>query len=154
MTQDENYLANASSSQSTFRPTELMLLSLRQTKPWAMLISVLGFISIGLMLLFSLATLFVFPKGAGGSSFSPNILSGIVNILMVLLYFFPALFLFKFASSIGRLLEGGGVKDLEEALLNQKSFWKFVGILTLVLFGIAIIGMVTAIVIPQIVKNG
>ena len=153
MTQEDSFLANASVSKSTFRPTESMMLSLRQTKPWAMLISVLGFISIALMLLFSMGTLFVFPKGAGGSSFFPGILSSIMNLLMGILYFFPALFLFKFASAIGRLLEGGGTKDMEEALINQKSFWKFAGILTLVMMGIAIIGMFAAIILPQIARN-
>jgi hypothetical protein len=41
---------------------------------------------------------------------------------------------------------------MEEALSRQKSFWKFVGILTLILFCFGILGIVAAIVIPQFVK--
>ncbi len=150
MTQQNEFPTNSSTPQTTFSPTESMLLSLRQTKPWARLLSVLGFISIGFMVIVGMVNIFVFPKVTGGSSFVPGILMVSINILMGLLHFFPSLFLFKFASSISRLLDGGGIKEMEEALLNQKSFWKFVGILILVMFSIAILGIVAAIIIPQI----
>jgi ABC-type sugar transport system permease subunit len=70
-----------------------------------------------------------------------------MNILMGILYFFPSLFLFKFASSIGRLLDGGGATEMEEALSNQKSFWKFVGILVIIAIILGVLGVVAAIII-------
>ncbi len=38
---------------------------------------------------------------------------------------------------------------METVLSNQKSFWRFAGILVLILFVVAIIGVVAAIAIPQ-----
>ncbi len=130
-----------------------MLFSLRKTKPWVRFLSVLGFISVGFMVIVGMVNLFVFSKGTGESTFFPAFLMLLMNIVMALLYLIPSLFLFRFASSIGRLLDGGGVREMEEALLHQKSFWKFVGILALVMFFIAILGIVAAIIIPQFVNH-
>jgi hypothetical protein len=129
-----------------------MLDSLRQTKPWVRLLSVCGFITIGLMVIGGAFNMMGFSKTAAENSFIPFFLLGICNMAMGILYFFPSLFLFRFASSIGRLLDGGGTNEMEEALANQKSFWKFTGILTLIAFCFAILGIVAAIIIPLYAK--
>ena len=134
MTQQDELSSNPSAPSNTFNPTKSMLHSLRQTKPWARLISVLGFLFVGFVVISGIVNMFIFSKVADHGSFIMVILMALMNILMGLLYFFPSLFLFKFASSIGRLLDGGGVKEMEEALVNQKSFWKFAGVLTLIMW--------------------
>jgi hypothetical protein len=150
---DQNELPAGSPNQpNSFSITESMLLSLRQTKPWVRLLSVLGFISIGLMVISGSISLIAFFKHApDNTSALPIVLLGSVcNIVLGLLYFFPSLFLFKFASSIGRLLNGGGSDEMEETLSNQKSFWKFVGILTVITIVLALIGIAAAIIIPLV----
>lgn len=135
---------------NSFSITEPMLLSLRRTKPWVRVMSVIGFISVGFMAItgaFNISSMF---RAESGLPFMPMIFMGVLNILMALLYLLPSLYLFKFASSLGCLLDGGGADDLEEALSHQKAFWKFVGILTLVLLGIALSGITAAFVIPMI----
>ena len=135
---------------NSFSITESMLLSLRQTKPWARLLSVLGFIFIGLMVISGAISMIAFFKVDSKVVSLPMVLIGsVLNIMLGLLYFFPSFFLFKFASSIGRFLDGGGTNEMENILSNQKSFWKFVGILSIILFGIALIGIAAAIIIPQ-----
>ena len=135
--------------QSSFGITEPMYLSLRQTKPWVKFISILGFISIGFVVIAGAVNMFAFSKVSSGITPIPIAFMGVFNMLFGVLYFFPSLFLYRFSSSIGRLLEGGGPGEMEEALSNQKSFWKFVGILTLIMFGFALIGLAAAIIIPQ-----
>jgi hypothetical protein len=56
-------------------------------------------------------------------------------VLVALLYFFPAMYLYRYASGIARLREAGRVDDLDAALDAQRAFWKFVGILTTIVLG-------------------
>jgi hypothetical protein len=58
---------------------------------------------------------------------------GLMYVVMTLLYFVPSLHLGHYASSIGRLVQSGTEDDLEEALGRQRAFWKFVGIMVIVM---------------------
>src|SRR5689334_4359332 len=130
--------------------TPLMVEHLRATKPWVRLISVIMFISVGLMFLGGLAMFFVpATPGLRGTGVGPLI--GIFYFIFGGLYLIPAYFLHQYASSIQELLNGGGDSAMENALGSQKSFWRFVGILTLILiclyalvFVFAILGALTA----------
>ncbi len=115
--------------------TPLMVDHLRATKPWVRLISVVMFIFAGLIFLGGFLMLFMpSPAGMRGFGFGPVI--GIIYFLMGGLYLFPAYFLHQYASSIQDLLQGGGDSAMENVLGSQKSFWRFSGILTLVIIGI------------------
>lgn len=90
---------------------------------------------VGLMFLGGVVMMFLpSPPGMRGFGFGPII--GIIYILMGGLYIFPAYFLHQYASSIQDFLQGGGDTAIENALGSQKSFWRFAGILTLVIIGI------------------
>lgn len=113
--------------------TDLMVEHLRATKPWVRLISVVMFIMVGLMCLGGLFMMLMpSPAGMGGAGFFGPVI-GIIYILFSGLYLFPAYFLHQYASSINDLVQGGGDSAMENALGSQKSFWRFVGILTLVM---------------------
>lgn len=110
---------------------------LRLTKPWVRFLSVLGFIGLGFALLggIGVAVLSVLP--VGGKSFGPQMLGfGVGYIALALVYLPPVLYLSRYASRIGRLLNSGSPEDLQDALKAQKSFWKFVGVLTLVMIAL------------------
>lgn len=134
--------------------TPLMIEHLQATKPWVRLISIIMFISVGLMFLGGVAMFLIpSPPGmrGGGAFFGPII--GIIYIIFGALYIIPAYFLHQYASSINDLLKGGGDSAMENALGSQKSFWRFVGILTLIIialyalfFVFAILGAMTAFV--------
>src|SRR5215213_2786165 len=112
--------------------TPLMVEHLRATKPWVRLISVIMFISAGLIFLGGLAMMFLGSSmGTRGFGLGPVI--GIIYFIMGGLYVVPAYFLHQYASSIQDFLQGGGDSAMENALGSQKSFWRFVGILTLVI---------------------
>jgi hypothetical protein len=126
--------------QDSYGPiTPLMIEHLRATKPWVRLMSIILFISVALILLGAVIILLV-PTSMGGSSFS--LLIAVVYLAMGALYLFPAYFLHQYASSIRNLEQGGGDVAMEEALRNQKSFWRFVGIMTLVVICIYAIVLV------------
>ena len=149
MSQQYEFPSNLHDVSTSFDITQPMLLSMRQTKPWVMLISIIGFIYIGLMVIFGVLTMFIFSQFNATGSFPSSIMFAVIYILMGILYFFPFFFLFKYASSIGRLLDGGGAAKMEEALSNQKSFWKYIGILVVISIIVGILGIIAAIIIPM-----
>ena len=55
---------------------------------------------------------------------------------MALIYIFPAVFLWKYADRIAVFMRERSTGALASALEAQKSFWKFVGILTAVVLAI------------------
>jgi hypothetical protein len=112
--------------------TPLMVEHLRTTKPWVRFISIMMFIATGFMFLAGLAMLFV-PSPPGMNSFSFGPVLAIFYFIFGGLYLVPAYFLFQYASYIQDFINGGGDSAMESTLESQKSFWRFIGILTLVI---------------------
>jgi magnesium-transporting ATPase (P-type) len=124
--------------------------SLRATLPWTRLLSILGFLFVALSILSGLALIFGRSLLPSSTDAPPLILTGIINVAASIFYLIPSIWLFKYSSAISRFLSGGGAIELANALVYQKSFWKFVGILTLVAIIIAILGILAAIFIPTL----
>jgi hypothetical protein len=124
---------------------------LRKTKPWVRFLAILGIIGMILMVLGGIAMVVI-----GGSAFHyvgglpMRIGMALVYIVLAILYFPPLLFLNRYASRIGDLVNDHSTESLEAALRAQKSFWKYVGVFTLILMGVyalVLIGfLVTALV--------
>ena len=57
---------------------------------------------------------------------------GRMFLVMAAFYLVPSYFLLRYGQEIGRFLRHSGVRELERAITAQKSFWKLVGIITLV----------------------
>ena len=150
MSEHDEFDFTPQNQSNTITVTDPMLLSLRQTRPWAMLVSIVGFVYCGFMIILGVGSSFMLSMFDPTNSFPSGIMLGAVYIIMAVIYFFPSLFLFRYSSSLGRLIDGGGAAEMEEALLNQKSFWKFIGIFTIVGIALSIIGIVAAIAIPLI----
>lgn len=99
---------------------------LKQTRPWVRFLSVLGFMGT-----FALAVS-GFLRGVGGMAGPVGGMPGLailgIYVTLSLLYFFPSLFLWRYADCISRLQVTEAAADLESALEAQRSFWRFVGI--------------------------
>jgi uncharacterized membrane protein (DUF485 family) len=117
---------------------------LRQTKPWTRFLAVLGFVGIGLMVLAAFAMLAVGSLGRGSAGFGVGMM--LVYLIMAGLYVPPVLFLSRYASRIGDLVASRSTSDLEGALAAQKSFWRYVGILTLVMLCVYAVVIAVALV--------
>ena len=128
--------------------TEAMLIYLKGASPWLRFIGILGFISSGLTAIWSLLFTAFIPFIGQGLGNVPGLetfteVSGplgaafggffIVVILgAALLIFFPSLFAYRFGEKIRTYLRTGTDQDLELALKNNKSLWKFFGIVCIV----------------------
>jgi hypothetical protein len=54
----------------------------------------------------------------------------LVYVLLAFVYVAPGMYLSRYASAIKRLKANATAGGLEDTLKHQKSFWRFVGILT------------------------
>jgi len=125
--------------------TETMLIHLKGAAPWLRFVGILGFISSGLVVLmgFSIVPFIsVINQGLteipGFDSFNGAfgaVFSGFMVVMFVgagLLLFFPSLYIFRFGEKIRGYLRTGADRDLELAFQNNKSFWKFAGIICII----------------------
>jgi hypothetical protein len=120
------------------RIVELMV----ATRPWVRLMGVLSILACGLMVL---AAVFVL---LGGVALEPRAAIAVVYLVMsVLFYLVPGIYLFRYASRISDLVVSGGMGDLEGALAAQKTFWKYVGMLVLIVIVLYAIMVVVAIAV-------
>jgi hypothetical protein len=128
--------------------SEATILALRQTRPWVMFLGILAFIGSAFMLLASLLMIGVALVAGGGSAEKGmQALLGVIYLPLAVLYIYPGIKLWTYGSSIGRLMNSGAVADLEAALGQQKSFWKFSGIAAIVvmaLYTVLVAGVVAA----------
>ncbi len=109
-------------------PTELVLAHLKATRPWVMMMSILCFLGAVLMGLAGLGMMVVGALSGLSSKSAMPAWIGLLYLPFGLLYIYPGMKLWSYASAIGRLLQTQSLTDLEDALGQQKSFWKFCGI--------------------------
>jgi len=115
--------------------TENMLIYLKEASPWLKFIGVVGFISAGLTALWAL---FSFTPFMWNIWDDLNVFAFFEVGMAVLflggaaLIFLPSLFLYRFGDRIRNYLLTGADDDLEQAFRNNKSFWKFTGIMCII----------------------
>ena len=123
---------------------------LRQTKPWVRFFSVLLFIFGAVPVLGGLAIGVSMVGGATG------VLEGVVLMVIFMflapVYIIMAVILKRYADRIESFVQERSTGTLAFALEAQKSYWKFSGIITLVIVAIAVVGIVAAILIPWLAK--
>ena len=141
--------------------TDTMLVHLRGASPWLRFIGILGFIGAGLTALWGLGLLLAFPfmGSVWGDAFGLdnfNQMGALFGALMGIfvigggaMVFFPALFAYRFGDNIRSYIRTGTDANLETAFKNNKSFWKFYGIVCIVylaliplIFVITIVGVI------------
>jgi len=114
--------------------------SMRKTRPWVMLLAILGSISTGLMLLGGLGML-----AAAGSRATNGLPAGVGFMYLVIaaIYVVPIVMMYRYSGAINRLMHGGGQQELEQAVDAQRSIWQTFGIMAL----IGIVGSVLMVVV-------
>ncbi|MEL7588430.1 MAG: hypothetical protein AAGU19_17100 [Prolixibacteraceae bacterium] len=104
------------------------LLNLKETRKWTMLLSVLGFVFIGLML-----ALVIWLTLMGGSPYAvPQVFSFIPLLLLCVIYFFPIYFLFQFSRYSRLAIANSNSNLLSKSLRYLKKHYQFMGILAII----------------------
>lgn len=124
---------------------------LKETSSWTYFLSILGFIGIGLMLLFGVFFSVAMSLMPGGNPYEAMGMDmnmsyfGIVYVVMALFYFFPVLYLFNFSRKMKSALATNNNDDLSAAFSNLKSHYKFLGIFTIAIMSLYILIFVGAL---------
>ena len=114
---------------------------LSQTKPWVRLLSVLGFLMFGLMIL-GFVGIAVAATTSGGPQATTFVFVLFLPFALVFLLI-PALLLWNYASRIASFLVSLDPQSLAAAVGAQKSFWKYSGVVSAiitVIYAVAILG--------------
>lgn len=119
---------------------------------WAMFFSILGFVFVGLMLLFGLlfgSIISLLPNAdtlPDGFGFF-----GIIYVILAVIYLIPIYFLYQFSAKMKDALRNNDTMFLTESFKNLKSHFKFVGIMTLIgLVLYAVIFVITIVITANI----
>ena len=126
--------------------SEKALFYLKAASPWMRFLGIIGFIGSGFLVLFgllivTLPAIFLrmmdIPITEADVSYQGAIgimgtLGGLIYVLSAVLLFFPARWLYRTGAKFRAYARTGSDLDLEEAFRSTRSFWKFLGILTIV----------------------
>jgi hypothetical protein len=131
---------------------------LGDTARWAKFMAIVGFIMCGLIVLIAIfagsifATVFSrFGSESGASGMSGLGSAGavaisIVYILIALLYFFPCLYLYNFASKMQTALRSNDQEQLNQSFKNLKACYRFVGVLMIIYLGFIALAIIFGII--------
>jgi hypothetical protein len=117
---------------------------LAEAAKWTTFLAILGYIGIGFMVL---AAIFMMTLGASMSSYNSmmplggGMMFSLIYLAMAALYFFPINYLYKFASNMKSALRTNNQAELTKAFEYLKSHYKFIGILTIILFAVYILAV-------------
>lgn len=123
---------------------EEAVLYLEETRRWAYFLSIIGFIGVGLMILVG-----VFIGSAmnkyGGSTFAsvPAQMVSTVYMLIAIVYFFPILYLFRFAVRMKIGLHESNQESMNAAFKNMKSLFRFMGILSIIVISLYVVALIS-----------
>ncbi|AEV31240.1 hypothetical protein Oweho_0218 [Owenweeksia hongkongensis DSM 17368] len=134
---------NPDPQQPSLLKTDYVRQMLSTTAKWTKFLSIIGFIGCGLMVIAGLGL------AAIGSSFpstdnpAMNLIGGsalgVIYILAAALYFFPSRYLYQYAEKLNLAVQSEDETQLILALDKNKSFFKFVGIMTIVVIGLYVL---------------
>ncbi len=134
--------------------------SLLSASKWAKFLSIVGFASTGLLVVLSIGFIVAghaidevlydnaYSMQTMYTSRMPGMMFGVTYIIMAVLYFFPCLFLFRFAGRTKDAMLSGTQASLSTGMRNLKYLYQYTGILTivgLVFFVFAIIILIIAL---------
>jgi hypothetical protein len=133
--------------------TDTMLRYLRETSPWLRFIGIIGFVGCGFLAAAGLAAIIIMFVAAGiVDEFGgfPVGLFGLLYVALGAVAFFPARFTYNFGARIRNYQLSNSVQELEQAFKNNKSLWKFTGIICIIYLAfvpLAVIGGIVAAII-------
>ena len=111
---------------------------LKETAKWGTFLAIIGFISIGFMVLAGIfLAVFMSSTELPGMEAMGNMAGfGFLYIVFAVIYVYPVLKLFQFASQCKKAIAHTSTDLMTEALGNLKSCYKFMGILMAIILGL------------------
>ena len=144
--------------------TNTMVGYLKEAAPWLRFIGIMGYIGCGFMAVSGITTIAAMGAlsslwesalselGSFGNVFNAvfSVSMGAYFLAFAVLFFFPSRFTYNFGAKIRSYLQNGKEEELELALKNNKSLWKFYGIMMIIELAaipvLIVIGIIAAVV--------
>ncbi|MEJ2879854.1 DUF5362 family protein [Pedobacter sp. GR22-6] len=148
---------NLQQEQITLVVTEDMRSYLYETAKWARFLAIIGFLMTGVLIMIAFSAsafetaLNQTPGGQQMAQLGSTMLM-VMMLLCALIYFYPSLMLFKYATATKNAVLYGDQESLVTATAKMKSFFKFWAILTIVM--IAFYGLSIVVAIYATVSTG
>lgn len=120
---------------------------LKETAKWANFLAIIGFIGIGIIVIlaFFMGALFSSLPNANALPFNAGPIMTVIYLLMAAVYFFPVLYLYRFAGKMKASLARKDEDILTDAFKDLKSHYKFIGILTIVMLSIYVLAILISL---------
>ena len=129
---------------------------LSEAARWAKFLAIVGFVVCGLILIIGIfaGTIFEnmpasrferFDSGAEMNTRGLGAAAAVMYALVALLYFFPCLFLFNFASKMKIALISNDQDSLSASFQNLKKTFRYVGVLTIIVISLYVIVLMIAL---------
>ncbi|MCL2764275.1 MAG: DUF5362 family protein [Treponema sp.] len=135
--------------QSSGSLTETMLRYLKEASPWLRFVGIMGFIHCGFIAIGVIITIvasIIASDFLGEFGSFPIWLLSPFYIALGVLLFFPSLFTYNMGERIQKYQFSNSNEDLEQAFKNNKSFWKFYGIMYIIYLSIIPVMIIISIV--------
>lgn len=117
---------------------------LLETAKWGRMLAIIGFVGLGIVVIFLIFGVrglsSVIAQQAPQSEV--NAFNGVIQgatvffVLFMLIYLIPLLYLYKGSVAYIRALKNDNQEELEAGFENYKSLFKFIGIFTIIVFGL------------------
>lgn len=147
--ENKENIQNQQIDNTDLRLTSESIVYLSETRKWTMFFAILGFIGIGFLAIGFIALAIIGTIGGlmGGMESAVFGVLAVVYLIIGVLYFFPVLYLLKFSTNMKAALEQTKQSKLTDAFLYLKSHYKFMGIFTIVVFGLYLLaGIIIGII--------
>ena len=107
------------------------------------------FVATAFMVLFGLLIVVAGIVGSGAEfgGKAAAIGMGVFYFVFAVLYLFLGIYLYKFASAVKRCVASASSEDVEQAMSQQRSFWKLAGILALIMVALSVLFIAGAFVV-------
>lgn len=138
--------------------SDAVLDQLARTKGWTRFFSVMLWIGAGFLVLGGIGLMLV--GGLGGAMGAAGedamkafggaiggIAVGAIYLVMAFFYIYPALKLGNYSSRISALISTPSDTNLAAALNEQRAFWKYVGIMMIVMFALYFVVIIGAVLV-------
>jgi hypothetical protein len=131
------------SNNKSLKLTENSLIFMTEIVKWAKFLAICSFVGLGMMVLFGAGMIILQFEGLGKGM--QVVVMGIFYILMAVLYFFPAIYLYRFATACGEAIKKLNDDIFEEGIENLKSLFRFTGILMIIMLSLYAVGILSVI---------
>ena len=122
---------------------------LNEAAKWAKFLAIMGFIVCGLIVLIGIFAGSIFSRMSSYRSFDTEVntssfaaAAAVIYILIAVLYFFPCLFLFRFAVKMKTALMSDDQNTLNTSFQNLKKTFRYVGVLTIIVLSFYILALI------------